>query len=63
VNPDANPTLRKLTLDRLIDELEQLDRDVRADDELDRQQLRERVELALSLACSLLDGDPGQATA
>jgi hypothetical protein len=57
VNTDATSTLRRITLDRLVVEFEQLDRDVRADDELDRQQLQERVELMLGLALAVLDTD------
>ena len=52
------PIMAGTTAERLVDELELINRHVWVDVELDREQLRVQTSMALSLACAVLDALP-----
>lgn len=48
-------TIERVLLERLVDELGDLDRLVWTSEELDRQDLRDRASEAMTIACAALD--------
>jgi len=52
------PVMVRVILERLVNELDQLERQMRLGDELGRQQLADRLEHALTLASAVLDVIP-----
>jgi hypothetical protein len=55
-DPAAQQVLTRVALERLVDELDELERLTGGDDELDRDELRERVSDATRLAVALRRG-------
>ena len=56
--PTPPPIMARMTAERLVDELELINRHVWVDWELDREELRAQTSTALSLACAVLDALP-----
>lgn len=55
IDDPARATINRVLLERLVDELGDLDVLVHSDQELDRQKLRDRVGEAMTIACAALD--------